>query len=167
MQARTVLLIVVPENILCLIKMLLVIAIRTGTVKSRSVEALIASISAHKDKTVQSAHGKRAVIASIGTSGRCLELEEPADNNQITNSIARAGQLFGIISPLMSHDLRRGGPKDLMQVDMESGNKGVANYAIASHLVHSRLTFSKGVTDRYTGNTGNEVWSKRTAIPDD
>jgi len=116
MQARAVSLIVVPENILCLIKMLLIIALRTGTVKSRSIEALIASISAHKDKTVQRAHGKRAVIASIGTSGKCLELEEPADNNQITNSIGRAGQLCGIISPLTSHDMRRGGAKDLMQL---------------------------------------------------
>ena len=43
--------------------------------------------------------------------------------------------------------------------------KGASEYTVARHLGHSRMSHSKGVSDRYKEQIRSVVWSKRVLPP--
>lgn len=77
----------------------------------------------------------------------------------ITNYFAVAGRLAGIGPSLAAYDMRRGSMKDVIR--MSGGHKERASFNTASHLGHSRESFSKGVSEIYTESVRQEIFQQR------
>ena len=110
------------------------------------------------DKTVQWTDGTRPVIAKITCATHSLLVGEPADPTQIYHTLSKAGLKIGIIAPISPLDTRRGAARDIALLPHKI--KGPATSTVAAALGHSRTSYNKGVTSRYTGLQLEETWSK-------
>jgi len=147
------------NNVVCPIRLLLVLALRLGHVSGTTIEEILNKAQSRRDKTVVWTEPERPVFCAYGPQGSALRQEKPAGNHQLTHTLALAGPLAGFLTPIRSHDLRRGSARDLANLDTEI--KGVATPTVAAVMGHSNATHTKGVTARYVGPISDSTWSTR------
>jgi hypothetical protein len=147
------------NNIVCPIKLLLILALRLGYVSGTTISEVLNNAQSRRDKTVVWTEPERPVFCAFGANGTALLQEKPAGNHQLTQTLALAGPLAGFLTPIRSHDLRRGSARDLANLDKEI--KGVATPSVAAAMGHSNATHIKGLTARYVGPISDSTWSPR------
>ena len=93
--------------------------------------------------------------------GSVLRLDVPAPGDQITENLAKAARICGILQRLTSHDLRQGAAMDLYELGPGNSGGTVADYPLAAALGHSRRAFDSGITERYLEPIVKDNWSRR------
>ena len=151
---------VVEDNISCPTTILLVLAMRAGAVNSTTIAELLKK---PLHAMTRPFNVPTATTPSLPPLDTRLLIDRPAGNQQITRNVAISGLLAGITKSPVFSDFRRGSTKDLFCVGAHI--KGASDYAVARHLGHRRMSHSKGVQDRYTGQIRLEVWSKQVLPP--
>ena len=136
-------------------------ALRLGNVQGQSIDEVLHLTAARRDKTVQWLHPTRPVLCKLGASGVHLSKDEPAATNQLTRFLAEAGPKAGILPALKSHDIRRGFFRD--SANLPEAINGAASAAVAQLGGHSVSAYASGVTQLYTGDIAEDIWSKRVA----
>jgi len=86
------------------------------------------------------------VFAAITTNHLNLVLEKPAVTTQALHTIKEVGRCGGLVGDVTTHDLRRGGAKDMKSLAKINAGPGPE---IAQALGHSAQAYDKGVTARY------------------
>ncbi|KFY24325.1 hypothetical protein V493_05304 [Pseudogymnoascus sp. VKM F-4281 (FW-2241)] len=148
------------ENVMCPIKLLLILALRSGNIDAAvSIEQVIAKAQSRRDRKVIWKNPLQPVVCAITPQGAALQLNKPAHRTQISRNIADGGLLAGVLAPLTSHDLRRGAARDI--ANMKHSFKGLATEAIATVLGHSKKAYDRGTTARYVGPASAELWQPR------
>lgn len=147
------------NNVVCPIKLLLILALRLGQVSGTAIDEVLNKAQSRRDKTVVWTEPERPVFCAYESQGTALRQEKPAGNHQLTQTLALAGPLAGFLTPIRSHDLRRGSARDLANLDTEI--KGVATPTVAAAMGHSNAAHAKGVTARYVGPVTDSTWSTR------
>ncbi|KAK9236110.1 hypothetical protein V1525DRAFT_389767 [Lipomyces kononenkoae] len=149
------------KNVICPVKLLLVQALRTGNIKDSSPlgDALL-NPSRRADKNIQLSFPDRPVIPAISRHNRVfLELDKPAACAQLRLSTIQLGLVAGVLAKLKTHDWRRGSARDVAHLKTEIA--GVADHATAAALGHSRIATAKGITDKYVGSVGHDIYTDR------
>jgi hypothetical protein len=103
--------------------------------------------------------GEQPVFCAIGGNGSALLSSKPAGNHQLTQTLASVGLMAGLLTPVRSHDLRRGSAKDLAHLGVRI--KGIATDEVAAGLGHSKASHARGVTTKYVGAIDDDLWAKR------
>lgn len=140
----------VQNNTMCPIKLLLIQALRTGHVAHASIDSLLQSLLLIPNRRVQWTNQSDPVFPAISTSGVFLDFTSPAGLHQVGRTVKVAGLLAGILTPLVTHDVRRGASRDVAKLPSEAV-KGIASPTVAKTLGHNYKTLYMGVTDSYVG----------------
>ncbi|KAH7412525.1 hypothetical protein BKA64DRAFT_770267 [Cadophora sp. MPI-SDFR-AT-0126] len=144
------------NNVICPIKLLLVVALRHGNVQETNVDEFLRVLSTRRDKTVQWVHPKRPVLCAFGNVGSSVQADKPAGNHQLSNNMAQAAPVAGFLAKrVRSHDLRRGAARDA--ANLNSKIKGFATEAVAATLGHS----DPSITKAYVGDIRDSVYTMR------
>ena len=136
-------------------------ALRTGAVSSRSLEGLMVATQSRGNRTILWTQSKRPVISQMYGQGVGLKLDDPANNNRVTLTLAQGGRQAGFADRLNAHDLRRGAAKNLKAVKRRITDVGLPNQEISTTLGHNRVALNVGVSDTYIGQNRKEYWSRR------
>ncbi|KFY43691.1 hypothetical protein V494_01849 [Pseudogymnoascus sp. VKM F-4513 (FW-928)] len=167
-QNRKVLLRVMPEqenNILCPIKMLLISAMRLGAVQG-TIEQVIASAAARRDKTIQWTDGRGGspVLCGFETAAHLVIIDKPAMGDQVRDTVYHAGLRAGILKPIVPHDMRRGAARDVANLPQDpTAASGLATPVVAAEIGHTNLALQKGLTSEYVGFKTNDTWTRRVS----
>jgi hypothetical protein len=145
--------------VVCPIKLLLILALRLGNVAAKTIGDVLVHAQSRRDKTVVWKHAERPVFCVLAGSGAALDLDKPAGNHQLTQTLATVGPIAGFLTPVRSHDLRRGSGRDI--ANLKEGVKGIATPAVAAALGHTNASHLRGVTSEYVGAISESTWSKR------
>ncbi|KAL2274702.1 hypothetical protein FJTKL_02989 [Diaporthe vaccinii] len=78
-------------------------------------------------------------------------LHLPCGLHQVGRTVKAAGLLAGILTPLVTHDVRRGASRDVAKLPSEAAIRGVASPTVAKALGHNYKSLHMGVTDTYVG----------------
>ncbi|KAL2075417.1 hypothetical protein VTL71DRAFT_360 [Oculimacula yallundae] len=163
---RKVLLHVLSEpqhNFLCPIKMILISAMRLGAVQG-TIEDILASTAARRDKTVQWAagRGKSPVLCGFATAAQVVTVDKPAMVDQLRDTVYRAGLYAGVLKAIIPHDMRRGAARDTANLSLDpTATTGLATQVVAAELGQSTISLQKGITRDYVGSSSVDNWSKR------
>lgn len=148
------------NNIMCPIKLILILALRTGNLDSaQTLEEALDIARCRKSKTFTWKYPDRPIICSVVARGTALLVEKAANRTQVTKTIAEGGIVAGILGSLTSHDLRYGSARDT--ANLSKPIKGLPTLAVAQTLGHSKQAFDKDVTGRYVGGMTSDVYSSR------
>ena len=142
------------DNVMCPIKLLLVLALRLGNVAATNIDDLLTSTQSCADKTIKWTHPERPVMCAIGRCGAKLDVDEPASSEQLTSILGQAGLAAGVLAKIRSHDIRRGAARDSAQLDRIDS---VSSVEVATTLGHSFKTYSTGVTADYIGDVSDDT----------
>jgi len=147
------------DNPICLVKIILIHALRIGNVDGTNIEEVLAKANRRRDKTVIWKRGDLPLVAALCNFGTGLDLSKPAAGPQVSNTISRAGLLAGILGKLRSHDMRYGSAADLAY--MKDGTLRPGLGRVAAELNHSHKALTTGITRKYAGDSSVDSWSKR------
>ncbi len=146
------------DNVLCPIKYLLILALRTGNVASTTLEDLLEEARQDPLKRVQWLRPDSPVFCAFANTSR-LNLSSPAACNQMQDTIFAMSSEAGVLASLASHDVRRGGAYEIK--NLKTTPMGISDDAAAVALGHSGISKLKGVTKAYTGDNLNDMWQLR------
>lgn len=133
----------------CSISLLLIHALRTGHVSTKSIESLLQTTLARRDHMVQWINESDPVIPQIKRTA-FLDFSAPVPAQQVGATLRNVEFIAGILAQLQSHDLRAGCARDLSK--LPAGQiKGLADEGVAKALGHSRKSLHHDVTDCYIG----------------
>ena len=130
-----------------------------GAVTSVTLDHMLDMARSRRDRTVQWQHPEWPVIAAIDRLNYHLVTTKPATTDQILASVQLAAGLAGVVEHVVAHDLRRGGLRDL--ANLETPIIGAATAAVAKAGGHSSNARFHGVTDQYIGHLKQDLWTKR------
>jgi hypothetical protein len=147
------------NNVICPIKLLLILALRLGNVHAKTIDEVLWLTAQRRDKTVIWAHLTRPILCAFDHSGRSLKPDKPAGNHQLTHIMSEASQKAGFLARVVAHDLRVGAARD--SANLNNPIKGHATLGVATAIGHSETFHAKGTTSRYTGSIAEDVWTKR------
>ncbi|MCJ1435728.1 hypothetical protein MMC27_005103 [Xylographa pallens] len=147
-------------NVICPIKLLLVQALRSGNIVS--LDDALTQASLRRDRTIEWLYPQRPVIPQLVRDTAFIAWDRPAGTNQVNKSTKELGLAAGILASIVSHDLRRGGFRDLANVKRSADSvAGVATREVAKVGGHSAHSYSGGVTDKYVGEVENDAYTPR------
>jgi hypothetical protein len=148
------------DNGLCPIKLILILALRTGNIAGAdSIEKALELARARKSQTIVWAYPERPVICAIIPRGKGLLREKAANRTQVTKTLAEGGMVAGVIASLASHDLRFGAARDAANLSKKI--KGIPSVDVATTLGHSMRSYDKGLTAQYVGAMSTDTWTSR------
>jgi hypothetical protein len=151
-------------NVVCVIKMLLISAMRLGAIQG-TIEEILAKTAARRDKTLQWADGRGSspVLCGFGAA-QLVIVDKPAMINQLRDTVHKASLLAGILKPIVPHDMRRGSAKDIANLPRDPTRAtGLGDSVVAAELGHSNTALQKGVTANYVGATTDDSWTRRVS----
>ena len=144
------------NNVICPIKLLLIVALRLGNVQAVTIDEVLRNAAARNGKTIQWVHPKRPVLCAFGAGTSRVLADKPANSHQLSNTMAHAAPIAGFLTTtIRSHDLRRGAAQDA--ANLESKIKGHATDAVAEYLGHNDTKTTK----RYIGGIRDSVYTMR------
>jgi hypothetical protein len=147
------------DSVICPIKLLLIVALRLGNVRGKTIDEALCSAAERRDKTIQWLHTDRPVLCAFGNVGSSVQSDKPAGNHQLTQTCAQAAPLAGFLEKIRAHDLLRGAARDAANIIRSV--KGHATPAVAVLIGHSEKSHLQGVTASYVGGLAEDVWTKR------
>jgi len=143
----------------CPIKLLLTLALRLENVAENSIEDLLMHTARRNNRTVLWSFPERPVLCAFSSAGAAPQVESPAGNHQLSQTMGQASLVAGLLSRLRAHDLCRGAARDTANLNSEE--KGVVNTVTAAVLGHNVNGSSRQGTAHYVGDLDDDVWSKR------
>ncbi|KAK8033274.1 hypothetical protein PG991_002672 [Apiospora marii] len=149
----------VKHNAVCVIKMLLVVALRLGRVKYDTIEQVLAHASERHDGVIQWTDPEAPVLCVMVNGRESVYLDRPAHRSQIHHAVQEMALGVGIIDRVCSHDVRRGALRDV--ANFETPLRGAADPTTAVVAHHGPHAFRNGVTQDYVGPINEPVWNRR------
>jgi hypothetical protein len=147
------------DNVVCPIKLLLILALRLGNVHARTIDEVLHLAAQRRDKTIHWVYPERPVLCAFGKIGASIQPDKPAGNHQLTHTMSEAGPKAGFLARIRGHDLRRGAARDT--ANLSHSIKGYATPAVAAVIGHSEQSHMRGTTAAYVGSVVEDVWSRR------
>lgn len=149
-------------NVICPIKLLIIVALRTGAVTETTYGELISNIRARQSKVLVWAYPERPVLPAFGPCAAFVDVGAPAPGAQILSSLKLAGDLVGMLSAPWTHDIRRGSARDIAYAPSFSILcRSMMTDVVARALGHSDSTRRQGITDAYIGHVREDLWGVR------
>ena len=153
------------QSVVCVIKVLLVVALRLGRVKGTSIDNVLATASSRHDGLIEWTGPEAPVLCQMSRGVTSVLLDKPAHQSQIKHAIKEMALAAGILAPLNSHDLRTGSLRD--STYLKQSIDGVADRCTAMISNHSHITLVRGTTQNYVGPLEQPLWNMRAANPVD
>ena len=99
------------HNVVCLVKLLLIVAMRFGNVYGRTVQEVLEDTSKQNDRVIRWKYPKRPVLCRM-PRGLNTHFDDPAPISQLNNSLKQIGLAAKVLDHLTSHGVRRGAMRD-------------------------------------------------------
>lgn len=146
-------------NAVCVVKALLVVALRLGRVNYTTLDEVLYEASQRFDGTVQWKDPQAPVLCQLpyGDSSRFVGLA--ARPEQIRSALRELSLNAGLLARVNTHDLRSGALRDIAHLDAIP--KGVADSTTTLIAGHSSNTMAKGITQEYVGHMQQPIWNLR------
>lgn len=137
------------QNFMCPIKLLLIMAMRTGQTYGTTIEDVL-DHTRRTDGRVHWRSPERPVICAQNPS-RLTEVNRPVDPNQLNALLKKMADGTGISDRVTTHAIRRGAIRDVGHLPQSTVN--LTDSAIAAAVAgHSWRSLQSGVTDDYIGS---------------
>lgn len=140
-------------NILCPIKIILILALRCGEVDANCISRLLATLPASRNRKVIWIHPHRQVLPAFSVQNTRLLPDKAA------RALIQVTKSARILSQIRPHDLRRDTAKDLD--NLEEPITGQAMPAIATGLRQAYYTYILSTTVTYSGPATDGIHAKR------
>lgn len=147
------------DNVVCPIKLLLILALRLGNVNARTVDEVLQLAGQRRDRAVIWAHPRRPVLCAFSKGNGSIKSDTPAGNHQLSHTMNEAGLKAGFLARVLAHDLRAGTARDA--ANLRASIKGYDTQVAAAVIGHSEKARATGVTSKYVGSISEDVWTKR------
>jgi hypothetical protein len=130
------------------IKLLLVMALRTGNVAETSIDDLLETTRKRKNRTVVWRDGTLPVLKAASNS-HLLDLNAPAPEKQTCRILQQSSSLVGLLKTPGTHDIRRGVAFETSLLPSTNSVDGVDR--AAQILGHTNKAKAGGLTAQYIG----------------
>ena len=152
-------------NCICPIKLLLIVALRSGNL-SGSIDEVLAQASQRADRTIVWNFPDNSVLpAHVPSVQTFMNWTKPAPSNQLTATLQEMALICGILVALVAHDLRRGAGRDVANMKLPPEVAlGVADANVMGAMGHTRRSFALGITDDYVGSVEAAVYTHRAEL---
>jgi hypothetical protein len=147
------------HNAVCVIKLLLVIALRFGRVKHTTIDEVLAAAAARPDGLVEWSTPNAPVLCFAPGLNKVANIEKPIEARHINDNLQAMAQTVGLLTEVTSHDIRRGALRDVAHLPNQL--LGVATNAVQVLAGHSESTRRAGVTQQYVGFIQEPTWNMR------
>ncbi|KAF2221497.1 hypothetical protein BDZ85DRAFT_320676 [Elsinoe ampelina] len=151
------------QNVVCVVKLLLVVALRFGRVKHTSLDAVLAEAAARRDGEVQWSAPKTPVLCQMARGISTLSYDKPAHQSQIRNALQDMSLAAGILVPVNTRFIRNGALRDVAY--LSKSIKGVSDRCTALVANHTTKALDKGTNQDYIGHLQAPIWNMRAVDP--
>ncbi|CAN9090859.1 unnamed protein product [Alternaria alternata] len=140
------------------IKLLIVMALRTGNVDETSIEALLNSTRQRRNKTIMWKDGSLPVLKAADP-GHALKLDVAAPESQLRRVLQQAAALVGVLAVPGTHDMRRGTAFEMHNLPSteDTGSEERARNIMG----HTHKAAFKGITSNYIGGARSSLLEER------
>jgi hypothetical protein len=147
------------QSVVCVVKMLLVIALRFGRVRHTTIEEVLAQAAGRYDGIVEWADPEAPVLCQIARGTSTVAYDKPAHQSQVLHSVQDMALAAGILDRVTTIDIRKGALRDAAY--LKKSVSGVANRAVALVANHASDSLDKGTTQDYVGPLQQPIWNMR------
>jgi hypothetical protein len=149
-----------PEfNVCCVIKLILIWALRIGAVQETSWAQLMANIQARASKRVVWVKPDFPLVCGSEPGVHTFRFDTPGSQATVAKSLEKGAKLIGLLAIPATHDIRRGAARELAHLPQTL--PGTNEHAARIGLGHSRETLGMDHTDEYVGGSGADTWNMR------
>lgn len=147
-------------NILCPIKLIVAMAMRTGALEDRTVEDVIGRAHSRPDRCVVWTPSRREdpLLPAFASRGNAISPKTPAPAKQLILSLQQASDLAGLLKQAKPHDLRRGAVRDVVHTP---GITAIDVNLAAEVLSHTFEAKKNGISRSYVGHVKEPYFTKR------
>ena len=144
----------------CLIKLLMIVALRLGHVHGRTVLDVLKHTAKRHDKTIQWTRPSWPVLCTL-QSGTFVQLpvQAPASNLQLNLSTKQIALAAGVLGRVHAHATRYGAIRDAAY--LKKTVIGVTSAAVTAIAKHSNLSAHRGQTRAYIGSLQDSHYNLR------
>ena len=151
------------QNIVCPVKLLMVVALRFGHVQGgNSLKEVLEYTAKRQDRTVQWTRPTRPIICQM-TTGKLLPVQEPGGAHIAHRSIKDIVVVGGILGRVSSHAIRHGAIRDTAYINRKI--RGVVNTAVSAAAGYTEHSAFSGITRGYVGPLQDTIYNMRAAEP--
>lgn len=147
-------------NIMCPVKLIIIIAMRIGAVPATTIDNVISQARARRDKTI--VWSKSALEWPLQPSftriGLAIVPDNAAATAQLTKTLSQASDLAGLLKRPKPHDLRRGAVRDVVYTQ---GVQAINEDLAAQVLNHTSKSKQNGLSMKYVGHAKEPNYTKR------
>ncbi|KAK5171127.1 uncharacterized protein LTR77_004271 [Saxophila tyrrhenica] len=147
------------HSAVCLVKLLLIVALRLGQVQFSTIHEVLAQAAARWDGAVQWKDPKAPVVCKLRPK---RDFSKPASTDQLRATVKAMALNAGVLAPITTHDLRRGALRDTAYRTTQS-TSGLADNFVALAAGHTDKALSNGVTQHYVGDLQTPLWNDRAS----
>ena len=148
------------DSMICPVRLLLVLAMRSGNVHGTTLQEVLTTAQSQKDHRIRWRNPELPIFAQRDNAKSALVNTKPAGYNHVRQMLRKATEIPGCSHLIRPHDLRGGAAMDLVTVaDRLEGSVLPKVAAELNHSSHSQLT-----TRRYTRmHTPQDTWAVRAS----
>lgn len=147
------------QSVVCVVKMLLIIALRFGRVRHTTIEEVLAHAAERYDGVVEWANPEAPVLCQMARGTSTVAYDKPAHQSQVRNAVQDIALAAGILDKVTSHDIRRGALRDAAY--LKQPVYGAAGRTVALVANHTLDSLENGVTQDYVGPLQQPIWNMR------
>ncbi|SMY21324.1 unnamed protein product [Zymoseptoria tritici ST99CH_1A5] len=145
----------------CVVKMLLVSALRYGRVPFTTIEEVLAAAALRHDHKIVWSSPDEPVLFSLGRSRDGLDLKKPVTEKVMNKSLDQMALNAGVMAVL--HDVRRGKARGTAHT--KKTVLGVPNRTVANNVDHTVKALNSGVTENYIGHNQTKTFNMIAGDP--
>ena len=150
-----------PQSAVCVIKLLLIVALRFGRVGHTTIEGVLAEAAERHDGLVQWRTPNAPVLCQMPRGISTTSYGKPAHQSQIKFSVRDMADAAGLLVSVDTRDIRNGALRDVAY--MSTPLHGVSNRSTALVANHTNMALEKGTNQGYVGPLQQSVWNLRAA----
>jgi hypothetical protein len=145
---------------ICLIKLLMIVALRLGHVQGRTLHDVLKHTAKRHDKTIQWIRPSWPVLCKL-QSGTFVQLpvQAPASNLQLNLATKQIALAAGVLGRVHAHATRYGAIRDAAY--LKKTVIGVTSAAVTAIAKHSNLSAHRGQTRAYIGSLQDSHYNLR------
>lgn len=148
------------DPMMCPVKMLLIIALRTGVTHGASIEDVLSYAVTRVDRGIKWMHPDRPVFFAM--AGKMPDLTDSLSVTTGIHALQRMARCAGLLDHVTTHDIRRGALREVAH--MPNRLIGTSCSMAANIAGHSHSAMAKGVTKKYIGDTQSNVYLERSSM---
>lgn len=152
-----------PDNVMCVIKALLIVAAHSGQTDS-DIDMVLGCTYTSPSQIIRWKYGARPLVHKPHISPvpekRLNDLEKPLTPDTYNLNVRRLAEQCGILGRISTHDIRRGAAAEVSRLP---GTVTQNVSAVASALGHSHRALLSGLTNNYIGDSETDFWALRHA----